>query len=348
MFYRYFPFWKAFFEALGWEVVLSGGVEKKGKIIYFEDSCLPMKLLVTHASNLANQVDHLFVPRLISLHRKYILCPKFRAAPDIIRLALEKKVSILDETIDFRTKKHSLRMAFSKLGEKLGSPSKTVRAAFSKAEQLFSVFQKEWIDRINELPTKDLYDLDVPTPLHKVSPPLAGGDSGEGAIEGGGWSMGFPENKEAPLRVAFIGHPYNLFDIDINKDILGLAKRLGMKIVTSDLLSEEIMEREISHLSKEIYWSSGREIVGSLFHFLSEGVDGVVFVTSFKCGIDALLQEFAKRMMRIRGGSSAPFLALSFDEHTGREGLTTRLEAFRDVMEERKNQALNSKHPIPS
>jgi predicted nucleotide-binding protein (sugar kinase/HSP70/actin superfamily) len=138
------------------------------------------------------------------------------------------------------------------------------------------------------------------------------------------------------LRVALIGHPYNLYDIDINKDIFALIRGLGMEIVTSDLLSEEEIDHEISDLSKEIYWSSGREIVGSLFHFLSGGVDGVIFLTSFKCGIDALLQEFIKRRLKIRGGTSIPFLVLSFDEHTGREGLITRLEAFQDVMEQQK------------
>jgi predicted nucleotide-binding protein (sugar kinase/HSP70/actin superfamily) len=137
------------------------------------------------------------------------------------------------------------------------------------------------------------------------------------------------------LRVAFIGHSYNLFDTDINKDLLTLTKKLGMEIMTSDSLSEKEIDRGVSDLSKEIYWSSGREIVGSLFHFLSGGVNGVIFLTSFKCGIDALLQEFIKRSLKVRE-SSIPLLILSFDEHTGREGLTTRLEAFRDVMEEQK------------
>jgi predicted nucleotide-binding protein (sugar kinase/HSP70/actin superfamily) len=109
-----------------------------------------------------------------------------------------------------------------------------------------------------------------------------------------------------------------------------------MEIMTSDSLSEKEIDREVSDLSKEIYWSSGREIVGSLFHFLSGGVNGVIFLTSFKCGIDALLQEFIKRSLKVRG-SSIPLLILSFDEHTGREGLTTRLEAFRDVMEVKKS-----------
>jgi predicted nucleotide-binding protein (sugar kinase/HSP70/actin superfamily) len=175
--------------------------------------------------------------------------------------------------------------------------------------------------------------MDVPTPaLRRVQgcPEPHTVQGAASSVEVGGKGIGIP------LRIAFVGHPYNLFDIDINKDLLALAKSLEMEIVTSDLLSEKEIDREVSSLSKEIYWSSGREIVGSLFHFLSGGVDGVVFLTSFKCGIDALLQEFIKRRLKVRGGTSIPLLILSFDEHTGREGLATRLEAFRDVVEERK------------
>ena len=312
MFYRYFPFWHTFFETLGWKVMVSDSVRQKEKIIYFEDSCLPMKLLVTHAIQLKDKVDHLFIPRLVSIHRTYMMCPKFRGAPDIVRLATEGSVSVIDETIDLRKGGFSLFQSFLKIGERLNASKPESKKAFQEAENSFSKFQKEWINRINRLPTRQLFEIDIPIP---------------------------PAGRKAPLRVAFIGHPYNLFDTDINKDLLTLTKRLGMEIMTSDFLSEKEIDREVSDFSKEIYWSSGREIVGSLFHFLSGGVDGVVFLTSFKCGIDALLQEFIKRRLKVRGGSSTPLLILSFDEHTGREGLTTRLEAFGDVMEERKKMS---------
>jgi predicted nucleotide-binding protein (sugar kinase/HSP70/actin superfamily) len=309
MFYRYFPFWKTFFEGLGWSVKTSEGVSRKEKIVYFEDSCLPMKLLVTHAFQLKDKVDYLFIPRLVSIHRTYIMCPKFRGASDIVRLATERKASVIDETIDLRKGGVSLFQSFLKIGKKLGASDQESKKAFGEAEDFFSKFRKGWVDRINRLPTGQLFEMGIRTPS-----------------EGG----------RGPLGVAFIGHPYNLFDVDINKDLLSLAKGLGMEIVTSDILSEKEIDHEISDLSKEIYWSSGREIVGSLFHFLSGGVDGVVFLTSFKCGIDALLQEFIKRRLRVRGSPSLPLLILSLDEHTGREGLMTRLEAFRDVVEQRK------------
>jgi predicted nucleotide-binding protein (sugar kinase/HSP70/actin superfamily) len=336
MFYRYFPFWRPFFERLGWRVRVSDGVRQKGKIVYFEDSCLPMKLLVTHAMQLKEKVDHLFIPRLVSIHRTYIMCPKFRGAPDIVRLATGENVSVIDETIDLRKGGMSLLQSFLRIGERLGASRQETKKAFREAEHSFNEFQRDWMNRINRLPTGELFEMDIPTPaLRRVQ-----GCPEPHMVQGATSSVEVRrEEIGSPLRVAFIGHPYNLFDIDINKDLLTLAKSLGMEIITSDFLSEKEIDREVSDLSKMIYWSSGREIVGSLFHFLSGGVDGAVFLTSFKCGIDALLQEFVKRRLKVRGGPSIPFLILSFDEHTGREGLTTRLEAFRDVMEQKKRMS---------
>ncbi|MCX8119016.1 MAG: acyl-CoA dehydratase activase-related protein [Desulfobacterota bacterium] len=310
MFYRYFPLWKTFFEALGWRVVVSEGLGKRGKLHYLEDSCLPMKLLVTHAIHLKEKaVDHLFIPRLVSLHRSYILCPKFRAAPDVVRLALEGGISILDETIDLREREYSLPRSFLVIGRRLGASEKEARKAFQKAETFFHEFQKGWERRINGLSTKELFDLERRTP---------------------------EEVEDKPFRVALIGHPYNLFDPDINKDILTYAKSLGMGLVTSEGLPEKEIERQVGGLSKEIYWSSGREIVGALFHFLTTGVDGILFLTSFKCGIDALLQELIRRRLKRNEQASPPVLFLTLDEHSAREGWITRLEAFREVMEARK------------
>jgi predicted nucleotide-binding protein (sugar kinase/HSP70/actin superfamily) len=303
-----------------------------------EDSCLPVKLLVTHAEELKDRVDHIFIPRLVSMDHSYILCPKFRGAPDIVRLALGGAVPIIDETIDLRCRKDGLLHSFLKVAEDLGASGGEAREAFQKAEQAFSAFKETWRERINLLPSRSLFDLQIPVASAGLS-----GREGSSCTSPSKEAGGGADSRKVPLRVALIGHPYNVFDVDINKDILTLTKRLGMEVVTSDHLSREMIEKPMSRLSKEIYWSSGREITGSLLHFLFPGgareVDGVLFLTSFKCGIDALLQELIKRSIHLRGGSRVPFLVLSFDEHTGREGLITRLEAFADVMEGRINRS---------
>ncbi len=311
MFYRYFPLWKVFFEELGWNVRVSDGLDKRGNIVYLEDSCFPMKLLVTHSLVLKTQVDYLYLPRLVSLHRHHMMCPKFRGAPDIVRLATDGMVPILDDLVDLRVKGHSMRESLLKTGKRLGAKEAESKQAFQKAEAFFLNFQKRWLERINNLPIKQVFDLEAP----------------EGV-----------EEPEKTFRVAFIGHPYNLFDPDVSKEILTFAKSLGMRVITSETLSEREINAQLSDLSKEVYWSSGREIVGSLFHFLSGGVDGMIFLTSFKCGIDALLQELIRRKLKRSGKVSPPLLILSLDEHSGREGLMTRLEAFRDVMEERRHE----------
>ncbi len=147
MFYRFFPFWRTFFEELGWCVKTSDGVRQKEKIVYFEDSCLPMKLLVTHAVQLKEEVDHLFIPRLVSIHRTYIMCPKFRGAPDIVRLATERKISIIDETIDLRKGGVSVFQSFLEIGKKLGASKQESKEAFREAEDFFAKFRKSWVGR---------------------------------------------------------------------------------------------------------------------------------------------------------------------------------------------------------
>jgi predicted nucleotide-binding protein (sugar kinase/HSP70/actin superfamily) len=152
------------------------------------------------------------------------MCPKFRGAPDIVRLATGGSVSVIDETIDLRRGGISLLQSFLKIGERLGASRHESKKAFREAEQSFSKFQKGWMDRINQLPTRQLFETDIPIPPTQYSPPLAEGDEREGGpyrfyspppspIKGGGKEI------RTPLRIAFIGHPYNLFDIDINKDL---------------------------------------------------------------------------------------------------------------------------------
>src|SRR4030065_2956851 len=195
MFYRYFPFWRPFLEGLGWKVMVSDGMKQKEKIIYFEDSCLPMKLLVTHAMQLKDKVHHLFIPRLVRIHRTYIMCPKFRGAPDIVRLAMDGKVSILDETIDLRKGGISLLQSFLKMGGRLGATKQESKKAFREAEQSFSKFQKGWTDRINRLPTEQLFEMDIPTPaLRRVQgcPEPHMVQSATSSVEVGRKEIGFP------------------------------------------------------------------------------------------------------------------------------------------------------------
>ncbi len=314
MYYKLFPLWRTFLQELGMEVVTSDeGVYQilsKG-VPYYEDSCLPLKLLIPHSQNLVGKVDAIFLPRLISLDGRYILCPKFRGAPDVLRLALKDKVEIWDGVIDLRQGKKGLHEFFLDMARRTGIDPKKIRRAYQKGLDYYQVFNKTLIERINAMGTQEIFDPTSLTPS--------------------------PTEEGYKFRVAFIGRPYNLFDPFINKDLLALAKGWGIKILTSDIIPFKERERMVSHLSKEIYWETAREIVGSILSFAERGdAEGIVLVTSFKCGIDALMQEFLKRTVGTNRRGDIPFMTLTFDEHTTVEGLRTRMEAFLDLISQRR------------
>jgi predicted nucleotide-binding protein (sugar kinase/HSP70/actin superfamily) len=60
-------------------------------------------------------------------------------------------------------------------------------------------------------------------------------------------------------------------------------------------------------------------------------VDGIIFLSSFACGIDSFilkncLQRYNRRQYKI------PYTLITVDEHTGHAGFNTRLEAFLDMI----------------
>jgi predicted nucleotide-binding protein (sugar kinase/HSP70/actin superfamily) len=273
--------------------------------------------MVAHCLDLSGKVDFLFVPRLISIHPKYIMCPKFRGVPDIVKLATAGRVEVIDEPFDSRLGSDPWGGFSRAVGERLGLSLRKIRAASRAALHAQRKFEGDLAKRVNGLPIRDIFALEVQTP-EVFSPP-------------------------ADLNIALIGHPYNIYDVDVGKDVLGIAKKLGCRIAIADSLDGHEIDRRVSSLSKEIYWSSGREIVGAGLVFLDRGdIDGVVFLSSFKCGIDALLQEYLKRVFKARGESTIPFLTLSLDEHTTVQGLATRMEAFVDICRQGRARALGS------
>jgi len=298
-------------------VVISDPVGKgflgRQSVAYFEDSCLPMKLMVAHCLDLVEKVDTLFVPRLISIHRKYIMCPKFRGVPDIIKLATGGQAEVMDEPFDFRLGNDPWGAFSRAIGQRLGWRSREILAASRGALRVQAKFEKDLVRRVNGLAIRDIFNLERPTP-EATSP---AGD----------------------LDVALIGHPYNLYDVDVGKDVLGMARKLGCRIAIADSLDGHEIDKKVSTLSKEIYWSSGREIIGAALAFLArDDINGVVFLSSFKCGIDALLQEYLKRVFKGQRESIIPFLTLSLDEHTTVQGMATRLEAFVDICRDGKRE----------
>lgn len=131
------------------------------------------------------------------------------------------------------------------------------------------------------------------------------------------------------IKILLAGHPYNLYDECIGKQIQTLLTNNNIEIIYSDLYDDKYLEKEVLEISKKNYWTYNKEIIASIVHY-QEQVDGIILITSFPCGPDSLSNEMILRSVKI------PITNLIIDEANSDTGLLTRIESFIDILEERR------------
>lgn len=136
------------------------------------------------------------------------------------------------------------------------------------------------------------------------------------------------------LRVAVIGHPYIIEDRQASLGIIDKISNLGIAAYTADMVPRKAADSAAQTIGKRLYWTHGRQLLGASLSFMDQAspVDGVIFMTSFSCGLDSLIGEIIKQQAQRR---NIPFLLLSIDEHTAEAGIITRIEAFTDMLKRR-------------
>jgi predicted nucleotide-binding protein (sugar kinase/HSP70/actin superfamily) len=65
-------------------------------------------------------------------------------------------------------------------------------------------------------------------------------------------------------------------------------------------------------------------------------VDGIIHITAFACGPDSIVDKYLEIEAKKR---KIPYMSVTIDEHTGEAGMRTRLEAFLDMLEYRRNKS---------
>jgi predicted nucleotide-binding protein (sugar kinase/HSP70/actin superfamily) len=102
-FYKYHISWEEFFERAGFELVVSPltnqEILKKGVNLAVDESCLSLKIYLGHIDWLKDKVDYIFIPRIVSLHKKEEACTKFMSLNDIVRNTFPG-LKIIEYTID--------------------------------------------------------------------------------------------------------------------------------------------------------------------------------------------------------------------------------------------------------
>jgi predicted nucleotide-binding protein (sugar kinase/HSP70/actin superfamily) len=314
-YFTYAPFWRTFFTGLGAEVVASRLTTRKtldaGVTACVSEACLPIKLYFGHLIDLADRVDYLFVPRLMSVQGNRVFCPKFLGLPDLVRHSGLKLPPLLDVAIDRRTGPLFLWRSCWWLGRRLGARGRAIVRAFFSASRT----QRKYWAR------------------------LTGGGLPEGAkpptrpdahrAAGGAPPVG------PPVRIALLGYPYLIFDEYANLGLLDKLRSLNVDYRTIETVPERVLRRQNPFFPKRPFWRYSDLVARSGYHFLGPGraeVDGVVHVTAFACGPDALVDK----VLELEGERKrCPYLNITLDEQSGEAGYITRLEAFVDMLRRR-------------
>ena len=133
-------------------------------------------------------------------------------------------------------------------------------------------------------------------------------------------------------KILIVSHPYNIYDNYIGKPIIKKLKEMNIEIIYADVLNHKIAKMYAKELSPTLYWTHSKELIGAI-NYYKYSVDGIIFLTTFPCGLDSLVNE-----LMIRKINDLPITNILVDEQTANTGLETRIESFIDIINERRKE----------
>lgn len=299
-FFDYFPFWCALFRGLGGEVVLSDPTHRSivydGVDLTVAEPCFPVKVAHGHVKNLIRKgVDYIFLPNIIDVEgakprgrSAVALCPWNQTLPYVVRSVLPLKGwrdRFLAPSVHLGMGREVVEEELAPLFRALGSSRRRGRQALDMAYST----QEEFDRSIREAGREALATLE---------------EKGEAGI-------------------ILTGRTYNLYDKGLNLDVPGkLRDFYGVNLIPMDFLPLDA--EEVSAVNENMYWYSGRRILGAGTFVRRHPHLHLIHLTNFKCGPDSFIKNFMGE------ASGKPFLVLQLDAHGNDAGVLTRCEAYLD------------------
>jgi len=256
-----------------------------------EDSCFPFKKMIRNALALHEDTDALLLPRVVGMDG-FLMCPNFRAFPDIVELNTKNIAP------------NNKKPIVSPIIE-IRNSNELKRVAETTAKELSRSFNIQYV-------TKPVFKRQhTPDPRQSKL-----------------------NHQNFSKRIAIIGHPYILTDKKLNNGVPEILNGFGYETVfPDDVCFDELnkLAGSLDYFAKKMYWRSAREIIGAFLFFSKVNPSaGIIHLAPFNCGIDALLRiELMSLHKTIE--DAPPFMTIVCDEHTQRDHVVTRIEAFLDM-----------------
>lgn len=148
------------------------------------------------------------------------------------------------------------------------------------------------------------------------------------------------------LRVGIVGEIYVVLEPFANHDIEIMLGEMGVQTHRSIYLSDWTREstgyeskediiKAASPYIDELFGGHGIYSVGHSVLYAQKGFDGVVQLAPFTCIPEIVAKPILSTVTKDHG---IPVLTIFLDEQTGKAGLQTRLEAFVDLLRQKRDK----------
>ncbi len=303
IYYQRFPYWRTFFEELGFRVVLSRPSDRplvtQSLSMLCAETCFPVEVMHGHIHDLLEKdPDYIFMPFVVDNPADEqnptinYNCPWVQSYPFMIRGAMkgeEAAKKFLIPTLHFRYSRKKLVNELSELMKTIfGTAPKKVAQAVTAAEKAQEGFET----RLLEEGQKILANL--------------------------------PSNR---VSVVMLGRPYNTGDPELNLSLIEKLIDLDVLPLPLDFLPLRETIDEIYADYGMMYWPNGQKILAGVRMVANDERLHAVYITNFRCGPDSFLSHYVREEMR-----GKPYLQLEVDEHSADAGMITRCEAFLDSL----------------
>jgi len=299
LFYELFPFWKAFFDSLGMDIVLSDATTpqtiRASQERSVAETCFPVKLLNGHVVDLLTRdVDIVFLPSVMTWPEKgpkqkhAQVCPLIPAANYMVTANIAFPAGgaqPLAFALQF-TPERARRKALEGIARPLGVAKSRIAAAARAGDLALARFG----DALRRRGAEVLRDL---TPDQRA--------------------------------VVIAGRGYNTTDLGASLDLPYKLRRIGVLPIPVDYLSGA--ETDITAGYPDMYWRAGQSILGAAQIIAGDPRLQAIYLTNFNCGPDSFLVTYFRTIM-----GAKPFLEVEIDDHTADAGMITRCEAFFDSL----------------
>ncbi len=298
-FFDYYPFWRAFFEALDFRVVNSDisnqKIVEEALELFIAETCFPIKLTYGHIANLLRKkVDMIFFPALIKVSEgsgesddgAYI-CPYVQSIGSSIRTNFDFEsagIKFINPPISLSSDISDLKHKFKQLAGDFKLSDRELKRAIDAGLKAYQAYKRS----LREEGEKILNSL-------------------------------APDEK----ALVIVSRPYNGYDRRVSLELPDKIRKLGFKAIPLDFLPLGNGEADFPYM----YWRYGRTILTAGDYIRRHPNLFAVYITSFGCGPDSFITHFFHKRM-----SGKPYLQLELDEHSANAGLITRCEAFIDSL----------------